>query len=212
MTSRLIHTLFTLLLCTGLAHSQSYTPIKDLAVTKKKIADAAKSTTAIQCAFTQEKHLSMLSERVISKGMFYSRADHRVRLEYRQPFKYLMLIIGDKMTIQDDTKTTQMDMHRSKLFTQVNSIITGTMQGGMLDNPDWAVSLSESSNQYKVELIPKIKNLKSFFKNIIIVMDKKDLTAARLEMYEPGGDKTIITFTNKILNGTLQDALFIPSR
>jgi outer membrane lipoprotein-sorting protein len=154
----------------------------------------------------------MLAEKVVSTGMFYLRADHRVRLEYLKPFKYLMIITGDKITIQDNSRTTEMDMHRSKLFSQVNQIITGTMQGGMLDNADFECGLSENSTQYRVNLMPKTKGLKQFFKSIIIFIDKRDMTADRLEMHEPGGDYTMINFTDKILNGKIPDSRFVVTR
>ena len=50
--------------------------------------------------------------------------------------------------------------------------------------------------------------LKNFLSTIVLVLDKKDYTASRIEMNETSGDNTILTFTNKTLNTPLADTLF----
>ena len=82
------------------------------------------------------------------------------------------------------------------------------MKGSALNNPDFTSRIFEGQQSYLVELTPAAKNLKDFFAHINITVDKKDYTATNIEMYEPGGDNTIIHFTNKQLNTTIPDALF----
>jgi outer membrane lipoprotein-sorting protein len=57
-------------------------------------------------------------------------------------------------------------------------------------------------------MIPTSKALKEFFQTIVLQVEKKDYTARSIEMNEPSGDKTVISFTDKTLNTTLTDALF----
>jgi outer membrane lipoprotein-sorting protein len=51
-------------------------------------------------------------------------------------------------------------------------------------------------------------NLKELYKNINIVLDKKDFTASVIGMYDASGDKTVIRFQNKELNGQIPDSQF----
>lgn len=82
------------------------------------------------------------------------------------------------------------------------------MQGTTLSNPDFKTRVFENKAAYLVELIPIVKGLKELFKNINVVVDKKDYSVNSIEMQEVSGDNTIIRFVNKELNTNLQDALF----
>ena len=187
---------------------QAFTPVKDPSAVQKKLEAVSLSTTAIKSDFVQEKNLSMISEKVISKGFFYFKKDNQVRLEYTKPFKYLMVINNGKMLVKDDEKTTQMDMHKNKVFQEVNSIIINCVKGNVFTGTDFKVTILENPTQVKLEMRPVAKGLKEFFQNIVIYMDKKDYSAVRIEMNELSGDNTIISFTNKEINGKIDDALF----
>jgi len=113
-----------------------------------------------------------------------------------------------KMLMKDDKKTSQMDMHRSKVFQQLNNIIVGSINGSLFNGKDFSVSFSESNNQVRVELKPLSKMLKNFLSTIVLVLDKKDFTAVRIEMNEVSGDNTILSFSSKQINGAVDDALF----
>ncbi len=189
-------------------HSQSFAPAKDAAVLQKKIIDASTKITSIQCDFAQEKSMSMLSEKVISKGKFYFKKESKVRLEYLLPVKNLIVMNNGKMLMKDDKKTSQMDMHRSKVFQQLNNIIVGSINGSLFTGKDFVTSFSESNSLVKVELKPVSKILKNFLSTIVLVLDKKDFTATRIEMNETSGDNTILSFSSKEINGAVDDALF----
>ena len=191
-----------------LSNAQSFTAVKDAAALQKKIIEASNKIASIQCDFAQEKNMSMLSEKVISKGKFYFKKESKVRLEYLLPVKNLIVMNSGKMLMKDDKKTSQMDMHRSKVFQQLNNIIVGSINGSLFTGKDFSVSLSESNSLVKVELKPLSKILKNFLSTIVLVMDKKDFTATRIEMNESSGDNTILSFSSKEINGAVDDALF----
>src|SRR5688572_8181027 len=116
---------FCLLFLVGAIQAQTFTPVKDAADIQKKVTAATQKITSIQCDFTQEKNMSMLADKAVSKGKFYFKKDSKVRLEYLQPAKNLIVMNSGKMLIKDDKKTTQTDMHRSRMFQQLNNIIVG---------------------------------------------------------------------------------------
>lgn len=189
-------------------HAQTFTAAKDATALQKKITEASTKISTIQCDFTQEKNMSMLSEKAVSKGKFYFKKESKVRLEYLVPVKNLIVMNTGKMLMKDDKKTSQMDMHRSKVFQQLNNIIVGSINGSLFNGKDFTVSLSETNSQVKVELKPISKMLKSFLSTIVLVLDKKDFTATRIEMNEASGDNTILSFSAKEINGSVDDALF----
>lgn len=78
----------------------------------------------------------------------------------------------------------------------------------MLNNPDFQARVFENTGSFLIEFQPTVKNLKELYKNINIVVDKKDFTATVVEMIEVSGDKTIIRFQNKVLNAPIPDSVF----
>lgn len=190
------------------SNDQKFSPVKDEAVLQKEITSASLKTTTIQCDFKQEKNMSMLSEPAISKGKFFFKREDKVRLEYLQPVKNLIVMNSGKMLMKDDKKTSQMDMHRSRAFQQLNNIIVGSINGSLFTSRDFSVHFFENTTQVKIELIPVSKTLKNFLSTIILVLEKKDFTATRIEMNEPSGDNTILSFSAKEINGAVDDTLF----
>lgn len=201
--------LFFTLFSTHQNFAQSFVPVKDEAALRNKLTESTNKLTTIQTDFVQQKNMSMISEPVTSKGIFSYKKENKVRLEYNSPSKNVMVLNNGKMMMSDGKKVTQMDMNRSKFFQQFNSIVTGSVNGSLFESKDFTVKYFESPAQIKIEMTPIAKNMKNFLSSIVMVMDKKDYTATRLEMNEPSGDNTILTFGAKKLNIPLDDTLFL---
>ncbi len=189
-------------------YAQTFTPVKDEAAVRKRFAEVSQATKSIRSDFTQEKNLSMLAEKVVSKGVFYFKKANLVRLEYTQPFRYLLVMNNGKATIKDDSKTTQLDMHKTKIFQQVNNLIVDCVQGSALNNSNFQVKIYENATQLRMDMKPLAKGLKEFFSDIIIFIDKTDYSVNKMQMNELSGDNTVITFSNKKINGDIPDAVF----
>jgi len=208
-----MHKLIAILLLAGSglslkAQYTGYTPLTDLSKFKELFSVEAQKVTSIKSDFTQEKNLSMLSEKITSQGKFWFKKDSRVRMEYTRPFTYLMIINKDKVFVKDGQKQNTISTKSNKLFQQINKITVDCVQGTVLTNPDFSTRVFENKNAYLVELSPVSKNLKEFFKTIVVTVDKKDYSVTNIEMNENSGDNTIIHFINKEMNTTLPDALF----
>jgi outer membrane lipoprotein-sorting protein len=175
---------------------------------KKSFAQATATTESIQSDFKQEKSLSMLSENINSTGKFWYHKNDKIRMEYVQPYSYIMILNGGKIFTKEGQKENKISANSNKVFQQVNRILIDCVGGSMLDNPDFQSRIFENSGTYLVELIPIAKNLKELYKNINILIDKKDYTATAIEMFELSGDKTIIRFQNKVLNAQIKDSVF----
>src|SRR5450432_2842670 len=192
-------------------HAQyaGYKPVADMAAFKTQFAASAQHTQAIKADFVQEKNLSMLSEKITSKGKFWFKKDNLVRMEYNQPFQYLVIINNNNVFVKDGDKENKISTKSNKLFQQINRMMVDCVQGTALNNPDFKVAVYESAQAYLVELSPLAKGMKDYFKNINIILSKKDYSVNKLEMYELSGDNTVISFINKELNAVVADALFV---
>jgi outer membrane lipoprotein-sorting protein len=189
-------------------HYTGYTELKNPEVFKKSLAQATAATESIEADFIQEKSLTMLSEKITSSGKFRFRKKDKLRMEYLQPYSYLMILNGGKIYTKEGMKENKISAGSNPVFKQVNRILIDCVSGGMLDNPDFQARIYENSGSWLIEFKPEVKNLKELYKNINIVLDKKDFTASSIGMYEVSGDKTIIRFQNKELNAQIPDSVF----
>jgi outer membrane lipoprotein-sorting protein len=175
---------------------------------KNAFARATAVIESIQSDFSQEKSLTMLSEKINSTGKFWYRKKNKLRMEYIRPYPYLMILNEGKIFIKEGQKENKVSAGSNKVFQQVNRILIDCVAGTMLDNPEFQSRVFESAGSFLVELSPLTKNLKELYKNINIVIDKKDYTATAIELFELSGDITIIRFQNKELNAFIPDSVF----
>jgi outer membrane lipoprotein-sorting protein len=190
------------------AQTAGYTSVADLARFTEQYTTVAKKMETIKSDFVQEKNLSMLSEKITSKGKFWFKKENLLRMEYDKPFEYLMILNKDNIYIKDGKKESRVSVKSNKIFQQINKIIVGCVQGAILNNPDFKMKALENKNTYLVELAPVSTTLKEFFKDIDITIDKHDYSVTTIVMNENSGDNTTLHFTNRELNTPIPDALF----
>lgn len=203
--------LFLVILCVSnqvSAQYKGYTAVADPQVFSKNFSAASVNTSSIKSDFVQEKNMSLLAEKIVSRGKFWFRKNNQVRMEYTQPFEYLMIINNDNVLVRDGQKENRLSARSNKLFQQINRITIDCVQGTFLSNKDFSSRVFENKTEYLVELTPRSKAVRDIFKSILVTVDKKDLGVTKVDMNEQSGDNTLIRFTNKELNAKLPDALF----
>lgn len=192
-----------------LGFSQNFKPVKDTLSLKQKIESMSMATNSIEADFIQEKILSMLSEKIISKGHFVFKKENLLRWEYQTPSKYLIVINKEKVIIKDEKKTNKYDMNSNKVFKEINDIMLSCVQGTIFKSNKFKTSYYENDKGYKLELIPQVKNMKETFKKINLYFDKNVTSVAKMEMIENNDDLTSLDFINKKLNAPVAETIFI---
>jgi outer membrane lipoprotein-sorting protein len=179
----------------------TYKSMINMEAFKAKLASMSGSVQSIVSDFVQEKNLSVLSEKIISKGQFYFKKQNNIRWEYTEPYRYLIIISNNQLYTRDDKNQKQFDIQSSSMFQEMNRFITGCVQGEILKNDkDFTITYFENSKFYYVRLIPKNEKMKQMLNEVQIYFDRNDLTVSSLKMIESGEDYTRITFNNKKLN------------
>lgn len=187
---------------------ESWRKVKDLPAFRKQFASESAAILTIKSQFVQEKILSAVEEKMISKGDFFFKRSNKVRISYLQPFVYTLILNGDRMLIRDGQKENRVNVKSNKLFQQVNRILVDCVQGTILESGDFTFEVFENAGMYKLELKPSAKALRGFFDSIVLKVDKKDFSVIGIEMNEESGDQTIITFVQKNLNVPVADEIF----
>src|SRR5690348_7324919 len=95
--------LFALLLLvnvlTCLAQPAGFNTVKNTQALKDALSKSNTTVQTISSDFTQVKNMALLKEKIKSKGKFYFKRDDKVRIEYIQPYSYLMIMNGSQMLI-----------------------------------------------------------------------------------------------------------------
>lgn len=188
----------------------NYKPMKDTSLFKQKVDKMSKETKSIESDFVQVKSLTVLSEKITSKGSFCFQKQTNLRWEYNSPYKYVIVITKDKILIKDeDRKVKKYDMNSNKVFKEINDIMISCVNGDVLKSGKFNISYFENNKFFKLELIPLSKNMKESLKKINMYFDKNVSLVTKIEMIENGEDMTSIDFTNKQLNAIIPADKFI---
>lgn len=183
--------------------------MKDTKGFTAKFDAASKSITSLKSDFTQEKHLAMMEQAITSTGIFMYQKENKIRLEYISPFPYLMVLNSGKVYVKDGKKVSKYDANSNKMFRQINEMMLGILKGDVLHGTKYTVSYFENEGAYLLELIPLEKSVKSMMQKIKIRIDRKKLSVSRIDLIEPSGDYTRMTFSNIVQNISLSNAQFV---
>jgi outer membrane lipoprotein-sorting protein len=190
------------------AQSQPMTA-KEAAIFKVKVAEATKKVTTIQSDFTQEKEMSVLAEKIVTKGKFYYKKEKMLRWEYTDPFPYLIIINKEQLLVRDEDKENRINIQSNKFFRELNTIIIGAVSGTLLnDEKNFKPSFADDKTSYVTVLIPQSAKIRESLSEIVLYFNKTDYTVEKLVMREASGDYTRILFTNRKLNQPIPDERF----
>ena len=190
---------------------QTFKPVKDIELVQTEINKVAVSIETIKSRFVQEKHLSFMTEAIVSEGLFRFKKENQLRWEYTQPFEYLILFNGDKIIIKDQNKTNSFDASSNAVFKQINDLMLGAIKGDLGKNKDFVMSLKESSTQYLLSLNPQSEALKAYISGVEIHFEKSDLAVSSINMIESTGDFTKIMFKDREFNTRIDESTFSPN-
>lgn len=190
------------------AQPKGFKPVANVSAIQQGLQQSTATVQSIQSDFTQTKHLSLLADKITSRGKFYYRKEDKVRIEYTSPFQYLVVMNSGQMMVKDEQKTSKVNTRNSKTMQSVNRIMLDCMRGTVFSNPDFKVAAYESGANYLLSLTPANEAVKKLFKQIDVYLTRASFDVDRLTMTEQGGDFTDMDFSRTQHNIALNDALF----
>ena len=198
-----------LLVCVRInAFSQNFKPVANPEKIIAELKKSSQSTVSIQTDFTEEKHLAALKDPKTSSGKFYYKKDDKMRWEQQSPFKYIILINGDKLRVQDAGKEKNVGS-AGRMAGQIKELMIGLVNGNFHESKAFKQSFAESADLYEITLTPVNKRLKNIYSKITLLFPKNSLRLKELVFIENGGDKSIMKFQNERINQPVSDNLFL---
>jgi len=205
----IISIFLSLLTCMTSAQIYRNASIAEEKQINEKVSANAISMKTMTCNFEQIKELSFLNDKSISKGLLFYKKPNKIRWEYKHPYSYIFIMNGEKVILQSENNKNEINLNSSKQFQQISKIILGGVSGnGLTNSSDFHIFFYTSNEDYKLQLQPLKKEIKSLFSQINLFVNKGDGSINKVEMIEKTGDKTIIRFLSMKRNMLLNDEVF----
>jgi outer membrane lipoprotein-sorting protein len=208
---RLITLIVSVTYCT-FAYQQpnGYIPLKSDNDFSVKLKVYATNLKTINSNFIQEKHLQYLDTELESGGVFWFKEPDKVRWEYTQPFKYILVLNNGKVTMKSEDSNNEFNMKGNAIFDQVNNLIIASVSGNILSIKDYELQVLENDNTYLVILKPMSQYLKDLINQMELFIDKQTYAVTKIRMSEIGSDFSLISFSNIRINEDIEDNIFTP--
>ncbi|MGG7662011.1 LolA family protein [Dyadobacter sp. BHUBP1] len=187
--------------------AQSFKPSGSPEKVLAELRKTSQATTSIQALFTEEKHLAVLKEPEKSSGLFYYQQKDKMRWEQRTPSKYIILINGDKLRVQEGTKEKNMGQ-AGRMAAQIKELMIGLVNGDFQQNKGFSSAVLEDSDEYQIVLTPVNRRLKNIYSKIVMNFSRSSLRLKELSFFEKSGDKSIMKFQQEKFNQPIAENLF----
>lgn len=175
----------------------------------QKINSMAASIKTISCSFTQEKSMSMLNDKMTSRGVMYYTNAGKLRWEYTSPYSYIFVINNNTVTMKSGNKKSTVDMSSNKLFQAIARIMVSSVTGKSLSNSrDFDVTMYCYEQHWTAHLVPKEANMKKMFKYIRLFFNTSHTMVFKVEIVEKNGDTTTIRLKNIETNKQINNSKF----
>ena len=175
----------------------------------EKITASTKQLKSLVCDFEQTKELSILNEKMVSKGKMFYRSDNCVRWEYTSPYTYTFVFNNNKVLMQTGNNRSVIDVKSNNLFQEIVKIMISSINGsGLTDSKSFSTRFFQGTKGWMVALTPQQKEVKQMFSLIKLYFNLTDYSVDCVCMEEKNGDQTIIQLSKKQTNERIENDMF----
>jgi len=180
----------------------------DLASLLASIAARSAGVKTLTCTIRQERHLKVLSQPVLFEGELTVEKPDRLRLEFTTPIPSVFLLDGSHGThCSGDGEPRRFDLGADPAMAAMGRQMTSWMSGNY-------AALQELYEMQAVApgpglvMTPRDPGVARVIARLEVLFEPETLHPRRLEIVEPGGDRTVISFTAIVVNGAVERRVF----
>lgn len=175
----------------------------------KKVEGVSSSINTLECDFKEVKSIAVLEEEQISSGkMYYQKAD-KIRWEYLSPKSYMFIINKGQTVVKNGDKIDRGSGGAAMVFKRIGKLILGSISGEkIVDDKRFNVSYFSNGKNLKIIMSPKDKRMMQMMGDLVFIFSLKDYYILSIQMKNPSGDLTSITFEKKVINQPIGDNIF----
>ncbi len=172
---------------------------------------ALAGTTNVQCDFIQEKQLALLQQKVSIRGRMAVQQPDRFAWQVEEPVRYRLVVEGTRLRQWDEAagKVQQTSLAGNPVFEVVVGQLRAWFTGQLttLAKDFQAEPLPAPTPQ--VEFRPRPESFAARAVRRIVLFFREDRRyLERMTIEDAGGDRTVMTFTNTVLNSAIDPRIW----
>ncbi len=160
----------------------------------QELLKQAQDTRSLSAGFTQEKHMQVLEEPMISQGVFKYERPGRLRWQVETPEPMVAVVNGTSVKIHEKDKLRAPSAAERQMFIAVTDLITNIISGNAMDGKEMEPAFQIEGDELFVELVPKAGRAVGRLDRINLLFNTDDMLLRELHMIQPKGDHTLILF------------------
>ncbi len=189
------------------AASQAVSSDEELQSFLKEIQDASDEVRSFSSSFVQERKLALFTEPVIFHGSLTVVRPDRLRWEFTSPVPSVLIFSGERgMRCNADAPPVSFDLGSDPIMRTVAEQLWLWL-GGDYSRLEFLYNM-EKTGPNTLAITPKEEAVAKFITTIAITFNKTARQPEKVEIAEPGGDSTTISFQSYVLNSSTPDILF----
>ena len=175
----------------------------------EKVEKNFSAVKTLKTMLTQEKNIAVFSETVISKGFCIFKSPDKLRLEFTEPFKSVLIINRDQIFKYEFFNETwqKLDTGNKEIMLLIMENITSWLQGRFND-PDLYEIRAFKNKDTTLILTPKAVEFKRFISAFELGLNPEMNGLDHIIIRETKNNFTQIRFHNDAVNKQIPDILF----
>ncbi|PZD76831.1 outer membrane lipoprotein carrier protein LolA [Mesonia sp. K7] len=202
-----IKVLILLFFIVQLGFSQEKMSDSEISVFKNKVEQKAASVKTMQSGFVQNKYLSYMQNPVKSEGEVFYKEPKTLKWSYTKPDQNTIIFKDGSLFVKNNGKAREIKVDQNKMFENLVGLLTQSMNGKILNNPDFKASFYKKEGLVTVKMLPNEESLREIFKNIEITFTR-EYTIKKVKLVDLSEDITEIKFTEMQINLPVADSVF----
>ena len=170
---------------------------------------ALKEVSTLTCDFQQEREVSVLTEKGISRGRLVYQKDVALLWQYNMPDHSGFIFRNNELVLLGKDGKPVADNGAGGLFRHIGNIILMGLNGDILDeNDDFMTQYVSESDYIHVKLVPIKREMKRILTELELFFRKEDYMIQTVVIHEASGDKTTVRMGNMRINVPIEDKMF----
>lgn len=173
----------------------------------QEIQAASDEVRSFSSSFVQERKLALFAEPVVFHGSLTVVRPDKLRWEFTSPVPSVLIFSGERgMRCNADAPPVRFDLGSDPIMRSVAEQLWLWL-GGDYSRLEFLYTMAKTGPN-ALTITPKEEAVGKFIDSITITFGKTSLQPEKVEIDEPGGDTTTISFHSYVLNSSTPDVLF----
>lgn len=190
------------------AYTQEPMNASEVSAFRSRISTNIKDIRSIRADFVQTKHVRILNQPVSSSGQLYFENPGKLKWQYTKPYAYSVLFKDNRLYINEKGKKEQINLQDNRNFDKLGRLLSGTMNGDIFQDRDFNIEYLKDGTVFIARFKPKNAQFKAYIQSVELYFNGNETTVSRIKMTEPNDDYTLIQFSKKQLNISIDASVF----